>query len=289
MKWEKLEEEKENHTKRNTGKFERREFCCTRWNKEKNGRWEFCLISFHKGLFFIFFVCKTCKHKSHLLHAHSRPQLWTKYTQLWLLFCSKLYENDHTFLLLANLQIVNHFCIWVFAKNPEWVWCSCQHQVFWWYMWEHVQTKGDSMFLMKTIAYSCLTMKKRCFCWEKLHNYWPSSAWHLHALVWKIQQQTKVKKGIHFQCTEKCTVSQLFNVQIVYLKNMTVHFWGAMCGGDLCFAGMIKKWKVFILNDHRGEKEANFLISFNHSAKHIFVISGTKIDCRGEIMNTKLL
>ena len=72
---------------------------------------------------------------------------------------------------------------------------------------------------------------------------------------------------------------------------MTVHFWGSMCAGagDLCFVGMIKKGKFFIVNHHRGEKEARLVISINQSAKHIVVISGTKINCREEIMDTKLL
>ena len=98
-----------------------------------------------------------------------------------------------------------------------------------------------------------------------------------------------MEEKTHFQCTEKNTVSQSFDVQVASPKSMVVYFWGARCAGDLCFVATIKKGKFFITNHLRGEKEASFVISMNHSAKQIIVISGTKIGCSGEGMDSNLL
>ena len=78
------------------------------WKKVEDGNFV-CFLFTKDFSLFLFCFCKIHNHKSHLLQAHSRPQLWTKYTQFWLLFHSKLCQIDHTFLMLANLQFGNYF------------------------------------------------------------------------------------------------------------------------------------------------------------------------------------
>ena len=44
---------------------------------------------------------------------------------------------------------------------------------------------------------------------------------------------------------------------------MVLHFWGAKGAGDLCFVATIKKRKLFIVNQHRDEKEASLVMLEN--------------------------
>ena len=81
----------------------------------------------------------------------------------------------------------------------------------------------------------------------------------------------------------------MFDVQVISPKSMVVHFWGAKGAGDLCFVATIKKRKLYIVNQHRNEKEASLVISTNHFSKHIAVISGTKIGCSEEVTASNVL